>query len=198
MPMDEVYIHFQYARVLAEGHPLRYNPDQSPTSGATSLLYPAILAVGYWLTDKRLEWWSLAIGVVCWMLSAWLVYRIAAREDDFSSRRVALVVAVAFALSGPLDWAFMSGMETGLMILSVLLTLWYVIREDWRGVMVAGAFAALVRPEGLAVGGLAALYLLITRASTASLLPFPSARVGERGRGLGGKWRVPWLALPLI
>src|SRR5260370_21311823 len=120
MPMDEVYIHFQYARVLAEGHPLRYNPDQSPTSGATSLLYPAILAVGYWLTDKRLEWWSLAIGVVCWMLSAWLVYRIAARDDDVSSPRIALVVAVAFALSGPLGSAFLSGLETRAMLLDLL------------------------------------------------------------------------------
>src|SRR5258708_2913866 len=145
MPLDDVYIHFQYARVLAEGHPLRYNPDQPPTSGATSLIYPVILAVGYWLTDKRLEWWSLAIGVVCWMLSAWLVYRIAAREDDVSSRRVALVVAVAFALSGPLDWAFISGMETGLVILAVLLTLWYVIQGGWPGVSLAGKVAALGR-----------------------------------------------------
>src|SRR5260221_11305171 len=101
MPLDDTYIHFQYARVLAEGHPLRYNPDQPPTSGATSLLYPAILAVGYWLTDKRLEWWSLAIGVVCWMLSAWLVYRIATPHGSLSSRRIALGVAASFALSGP-------------------------------------------------------------------------------------------------
>src|SRR5260221_987376 len=88
MPLDDTYIHFQYAHMLAEGHPLRYNPDQPPTSGATSLLYPAILAGGYWLTDKRLEWWSLAIGVVCWMLSAWVVYRIGARADEGSSRPI--------------------------------------------------------------------------------------------------------------
>src|SRR5215475_3677802 len=59
MPLDDTYIHFQYARVLAEGHPLQYNPGQPPTSGATSLLYPLVLAVGYVLgfQGERLAWW---------------------------------------------------------------------------------------------------------------------------------------------
>src|SRR5258708_26783149 len=76
MPLDDVYIHFQYARSMAEGHPLRYNPDQPPTSGATSLIYPALLAIGYWLgfTDERLAWWPILIGIVCWIASTWLVY----------------------------------------------------------------------------------------------------------------------------
>ncbi len=49
LPLDDVYIHFQYARQLANGQPYIYNPGQPPTSGATSFIYPYILAVGYLL-----------------------------------------------------------------------------------------------------------------------------------------------------
>src|SRR5262245_54825234 len=63
MPLDDTYIHFQYARAIAQGQPLHYNPDQPATSGATSLLYPALLAVGYIIgfSGERLAWWALSI-----------------------------------------------------------------------------------------------------------------------------------------
>ena len=42
LPLDDVYIHFQYAKQLAHGQPYVYNPGQTPTSGATSFLYPCL------------------------------------------------------------------------------------------------------------------------------------------------------------
>jgi hypothetical protein len=161
MPLDDVYIHFQYARALAEGHPFRYNPDQPATSGATSLLYPALLAVGYLLgfQGERLGWWALGIGLLSWVVSAWLVYRIGAKKGTPVAHWIGLAVAVGFVLAGSLGWAFVSGMETGLAVFAALLTLWYIISEDRRGALVAGILATLIRPEGVVVGGLAALYL---------------------------------------
>src|SRR5260221_2963915 len=137
LPLDDAYIHFQYARVLAEGHPFQYNPGQPPTSGATSLLYPIILAVGYKLgfTGLQLGWWALGIGGLSWLLSAWVVYRLAAHDGTLAAHRIGLLVAIAFALSGSLAWAFVSGMETGLMILATLTTLWYIVVADRRGVI---------------------------------------------------------------
>lgn len=165
LPLDDAYIHFQYARVLAEGHPFQYNPGQPPTSGATSLLYPIILAVGYKLgfTGLQLGWWALGIGGLSWLLSAWLVYRlgvhVGGKTDAQSAHWIALLMAIAFALSGSLGWAFVSGMETGLMILAMLATLWYATQNDRRGVIIAGIFAALIRPEGLVIAALAVLYM---------------------------------------
>ena len=46
MPLDDTYIHFQYARQVAHGELLVYNPGDPATSGGTSLLYPPLLAVG--------------------------------------------------------------------------------------------------------------------------------------------------------
>src|SRR5215468_6484827 len=46
--LDDAYIHFQYARAIAEGHPLRFQAGEPITSGSTSLLWPVLLAP-FWL-----------------------------------------------------------------------------------------------------------------------------------------------------
>jgi len=73
MPLDDTYIHFQYARQMATGHPFQYNTGDSPTSGATSLLYTPLLACGYLLgfTDLKLAYWAVALGALSFVLSAW-------------------------------------------------------------------------------------------------------------------------------
>ncbi len=52
MPLDDAYIHFQYARSIATGQPYAYNPGLPPTSGATSFLYPYLLALGYLIAQS--------------------------------------------------------------------------------------------------------------------------------------------------
>lgn len=162
LPLDDAYIHFQYARALAEGHPFRYNADQPPTSGATSLLYPPLLAVGYWLgfTGKALSWWALMLGVLAWYGSARLIVRLVEATKSPYAKWFGLGTALLFILHGSLAWAFLSGMETGLFIYAMLLTLWHVRADRSRAALLAGAFTALIRPEGAVIGLGAALYVL--------------------------------------
>ena len=71
--LDDAYIHFQYARAIAEGHPFRFQAGEPATSGATSLLWPALLAP-FWSLGFRGEailWpaWALsfvALGALAW------------------------------------------------------------------------------------------------------------------------------------
>ena len=42
--LDDAYIHFQYARAFAEGHPFRYQAGEPISTGATSFAWPAVLA----------------------------------------------------------------------------------------------------------------------------------------------------------
>lgn len=163
LPLDDAYIHLQYARSIAEGHAFRYNPDQPPTSGATSLLYPPILAVGYvaGLRGESLSWWALAIGGLSWLASTWYVYRIAASNGGPFAHWVGVAMAVAFALHGALGFAFLSGMETGLFTAVCLLTLWNVARNQTQNALLSGAFAALIRPEGGVIGVGTALYFAL-------------------------------------
>src|SRR5262245_22073592 len=43
----DLYVVCQYAKSMAEGHPFRYQPEDAPSSGATSLLHTAVLAIAY-------------------------------------------------------------------------------------------------------------------------------------------------------
>src|SRR5689334_11080937 len=127
MPLDDVYIHFQYAKQMALGQPYIYNPGLPATSGATSFLYPYMLAIGYLLDFQGLNLglWAMLLGMVALACSTWLVYRLVKIFD--APEWLAILMGVIFALSGPVSWHFMSGMETGWVMLFTLGTLYSLI-----------------------------------------------------------------------
>src|SRR5690606_18191179 len=188
MPLDDVYIHFQYARQIAAGQPYVYNPGLPPSSGATSFLYPYLLALGVLLgfDGLNLGLWAMALGGLALAGSAWLVFLLARR---FATPRSAVLTSVAFALSGPVAWHYMSGMETGIVILLVLATLYTVVRRDVPGCAVAGALLALIRPEGGLLAVIAAGLLLLRVLRGYGL---------HVGRALRKRPELFWLALPVL
>lgn len=111
-PLDDVYIHFDFARSLARGHPFEWIPGQGYSSGETSPLYAVVLALG-WLVGFRaraLGVWAaiVAVASVASLLSsirrlvrpcpAWLAWTI-----SFMPLSIGIV-----------DWALFSGMEVAL------------------------------------------------------------------------------------
>ncbi len=188
MPLDDVYIHFQYARQFAAGQPYVYNSGQPPSSGATSFLYPYLLAVGYLLGFQGLNLglWAMAIGALSLLGSMWLLYLLA-RVYNVSDW-ITVIVALVFALTGAVSWHFMNGMETGLMVCFTLLTLYALIKQSIRGSVFAASLLALIRPEGgilaaLAVGVLYMQHWRVSpsirfRAREMASLAVPIAAVG--------------------
>ena len=148
MPLDDVYIHFQYAKQMATGHPYQYNNIDPATSGATSFLYPYILAVGYFIGFRGL-WlglWAMLIGTVALIAAMGAVYRLCKAFEV--PQWLALLTTVFFALTGSIAWHFMSGMETGLMMALTLWTLLFVVEKHFRNFIVIATFLSLIRPEG--------------------------------------------------
>src|SRR6266545_2485876 len=74
----DLYLVCQYARALAEGHPFRYNPGDPATTGATSLLHTALLAVPHavGIRGEGLVAFAILSGVVFYCLSVALALRI--------------------------------------------------------------------------------------------------------------------------
>jgi hypothetical protein len=161
LPLDDVYIHFQYAKQIVLGQPYVYNPGQPPTSGATSFLYPYLLAFGYLIgfQELRLSLWAMGIGALALLGSLWLVYRLLKTHD--APNWLAVLVALIFGLTGSIAWHFMSGMETGLMMLFALATLYCAVTQRLRLFVGSASLLALTRPEGgiLAAIGVVAFVL---------------------------------------
>jgi hypothetical protein len=109
-PLDDAYIHFQYARAIAEGHPFRYSPGAAPTSGATSLLWPVLLAAA-WLVGFREEavvWAAWALAFVALGALAWEARAIARGLAGEAAGLGAAAMVLAFPAFA---WFAASGME---------------------------------------------------------------------------------------
>ncbi len=147
LPLDDTYIHFQYAKQLALGQPYVYNPGQAPTSGATSFLYPYLLAIGYLIGFQGLNLglWAMLIGAFALLASLWLVYALVRHFGG--ADWLAVGSALIFGLTGAVEWHFFSGMETGLVICFTLATLYAFAAQRFHGFILSASLLALIRPE---------------------------------------------------
>lgn len=151
-PLDDVYIHLQYARQLGLGEFLRYQPGAPVSTGASSLLYILVLGAAYALGagGGLLLYAAVGLGVVCTVATTVLTYHLGRLV---ASRTVGLATALLTALCGPLLWGATSGMEVGLVSALAVGTVLAFVREQPTGrfglTVLLGALLALTRPEGL-------------------------------------------------
>ena len=154
MPVDDAYIHFQYAKQAALGQPFVYNPSDGATSGATSLIYPFILSVGWTAGFRELSlgYWAVLVGAISLAASGIFARRIvrAGGGDVWLSEGV----GAALILCGVVAWHAASGMETLLACALTLATFDGFVRGSQRQLITAAALLTVTRPEG---GILAAL-----------------------------------------
>lgn len=188
MPLDDVYIHFQYARQVALGQPYQYNLIDPPTSGATSFIYPYLLAFGYLLGFQGL-WlglWAMLIGTMALIISMCLVYRLCKAFDAL--QWLSLLTSISFGLTGSVAWHFMSGMETGIMILLTLLTLLCVLEKRLILFIFAAMLLTLTRPEGG----------LIAAIASATMFLQLWQGYGAQGKQSGRRIYLLFLVLPVL
>ncbi|MGW9308889.1 hypothetical protein ACWGPQ_12855 [Saccharomonospora azurea] len=151
-PIDDAYIHLQYASQLGSGHPFQYNTGDPVSTGASSLLYAFVLAAAHavGLSGTALLAFAVAFGVACFAATTVLVCKLGAA---LVGRVVGLWAGVLTAVSGPLLWGAASGMEVGLTAVLVTGSVLAFVRERpvglFRWTPVLAALLALVRPEGM-------------------------------------------------
>jgi hypothetical protein len=171
-PLDDVYIHYQYARNLATGGGFGFNPGQ-PTSGSTSPLWVLLLSGAYWLSG------TLPVPARLLSVTAYLGVGVATAvlgRQLLADRRAALLASVLTVLSGRLAWAGMSSMETTLFCLVSLLG---ILRHDAERARERPAFGSAV------LFGLATLLRWLTWCRSLRLEENPR-RSSSRSRGKSG------------
>jgi len=169
-PLDDTFIHFQYARSFAELTPFRYSPGAAPAPGATSLLWPLMLALPYalGLRGEHLLW-------AAWLFSftalGLLAHETRLAAAKLCSRTSAIAAAGMVLAFGGYIWFAASGME-------VVPLAWLLMRSvrkaaEWseaphatrlgppRELLLLAWLAPAMRPEGAVATALIAATLAL-------------------------------------
>lgn len=158
LPLDDGWIHLQFARSLAGGDGLSFEAGRL-ISGSTAPLWTALVALLVGLPGSAVIW-VLLLGTGLSVVSVLLLRRLAC--DLGLDRSLAAFAAFLMASTGPLVWAAVSGLEIPLFVcLSLVATRCHLRdRQQTGGIALSlplFALSALARPEGLLLLALAVL-----------------------------------------
>jgi hypothetical protein len=142
-PLDDSWIHLQFARNLAEGHGFSYNPGV-PVSGSTAPLWTLALGGLFALLGSHPAL-AKVLGTAATLGTAWLAGRLAVIWTGCLPS--GLIASVLVALAGPMVWGALSGMEVALAALLVTTGLVHHARSREWAAGVALGLSALARPE---------------------------------------------------
>lgn len=165
-PLDDAWIHAQFARNIATGRGFTYTGPQW-VAGSTAPLWTVVLAIGYFFTHNILI--AAKVLGVCFQLgTAWWAGRLLGWLTGSLAARVVTMVAVGTLPI--MAWGGVSGMEVALASFLVVTGLFAYLRGAERGQprdiapgIALLTLAALARPENLAIVGIV-LVDLVTRA----------------------------------
>jgi uncharacterized membrane protein YhaH (DUF805 family) len=156
VPLDDAWIHFQFARNLARGDGLSFNPGQ-PTSGSTAPLWTLLLA-GVYVIGGKFPLAGQVLGAICYLALLVTTYTLAKRLTG--RRWAAWLSGMVVAVNGRMVWAGLSALEICLFATLSLLAVGAHSsdraqhRYRLRTAVLFG-LAALTRPEGYLLFALA-------------------------------------------
>jgi hypothetical protein len=116
-PLDDVFIHFDYARSTAQGHPFEWTVGNGYSSGNTSLSYPFVLAFGYLVGFRGEHLMVFAAYVACACVFGLLLVTRRLFVDgphDTHGKLGSYLLPPVLLSVGALDWSLWSGMEVAL------------------------------------------------------------------------------------
>ncbi|MFT3773653.1 MAG: hypothetical protein QM820_50405 [Minicystis sp.] len=154
-PLDDVFIHFDYARAIARGYPFEWSEGNGFSSGNTSLAYPFVLAFGY-LVGFRGAWLMMWAAIVA-CLSTLGFLLAAARLTEPLGRWAKYLIPPAVLSLGALDWSLFSGMEN-----AFHLGVWGLALAATLSVVRAAEDGSSLRLRGW-LAGVACAILFVTR-----------------------------------
>lgn len=161
-PLDDSWIHLQFARNLAGGRGLSFNPGHL-VAGSTAPLWTALISLVFFLPGNPIFWIKLS-GVLLFLAGGWITWRLGlelALPQSFALLGALLTVATSWMV-----WSALSGLEIPLFVVLSLLSIELHLKERREGdrpplSLLLMALGALVRPEALLLMALALLDRLL-------------------------------------
>jgi hypothetical protein len=181
-PLDDAYIHLQYAKQLAAGQPLIYTPGANLSGGMTSPLFVLLLAPAFLvgLSGAKGAAFSFLLCTAIWVLGNVWLHQFVRRL--FEAPLLAWLASALLLGNGHAVWTYHSGMETGLMAtlyigVALAAHTWWTTQATWARLTLFALLALLplVRPEGLLAIGAVGLVVLLRKGDTPRLSLFTLA-----------------------
>ena len=146
VPLDDAWIHFQFARNLARGDGLSFNPGE-PTSGSTAPLWTLLLA-GMYLLGCDFPVAGQVLSGACFLAALVATYALGARLTG--KRWLGALAGAVVAVNGRMVWAGLSALETCLFAALSLLAIGAHVRD--RATLSSSNGATLSLSKGVAGG----------------------------------------------
>lgn len=164
VPLDDTWIHFQFADNFAKGYFFQYNPGEY-TAGTTSPLYVIVLGSMSFVINNFIIC-SVFLSSVFYFLSCIFIYKICLvifkdnislkdilKSTGISPDYISLITALLTAFTGRIVWSALSGMETTMFMMFCILGIFFHIKSLQSGKFsLLPAFfislATVSRPEG--------------------------------------------------
>lgn len=176
-PLDDVYIHFDFARAAARGHPFAWIAGQGYSSGETAPAYALVLAAG-WAIGFRggaLGWFAALVAIAALVLAL----RALARAFEGASWAIVATTATLLLACGHVGFGVFSGMELALHVLFLLRALQALGQCEHA--------SPLARPRSELALGLWGALLVWTRPESVVIVG-PLAVAAARARGASSAW----------
>ena len=183
VPLDDAWIHFQFARNLVRGNGLSFNPGH-PTAGSTAPLWTILLA-GAMAIGGQVPVAGQLLGSACFLATLAAAYVLTRRLTGV--RWAAWLAGVVVATNGRMIWAGLSALEPPLFATLSLLAVNAHLSDRsahhyrWQTAVIFG-LAALSRPEGYLLFAMALGDIVFALIIQQKDVP----------------WRARWRRLPLL
>ena len=145
-PLDDPWIHLQFARNLHDYGVFSYYKNEMATSGSTSPLYTALLALGFFIIPNEFAL-SYTFGIVFLLLSAFVLFKLA--RLLLGSQLAAVGAALLLLFEPRLEWVALSGMETTLFVLAILSVWYFYATRNRLALGLCAGLAIWVRPDAV-------------------------------------------------
>ena len=155
LPLDDSYIYLTYAKQFGRGQPFTYFSGGGYSAGATSALWPMVLAP-FWALGARgqaLVWVSFLLCTALYAAAAVGTYAIVRR---IAGELAGVVTAAVLLGIAPLAWSALSGMEVALELALLVALVWLLVGAPREGppsrrLGLCLAALGLARPEAMLV-----------------------------------------------
>lgn len=146
-PLDDPWIHLQFAKNFYQYGEFSYFKDSAVTSGSTAPLYTFLLALGFLFTQNEFIL-SYSLGIIFFIGSIIYFYRILVLEFQ-GNNLIIFLGTLLFAFIWKIQWAAISGMETTTAIFFLLGSIYFYKKEKWILLSIFAGMFLWVRPEAI-------------------------------------------------